>query len=44
LNFILGLRLRHNILFMRLSNSNLMVKNKVAGHNSATVLYAENLR
>ncbi len=33
LNFILGLCLRHNILFMRRSNSVLIVKNKVTGHN-----------
>jgi len=44
LNFILGLCLRHNILLMRRSNSILIVKNKIAGHNSAAVLYADNLR
>jgi uncharacterized metal-binding protein len=47
LNFILGLCLGHDILFMRQSKapvSVLIVKDRVTGHNPAAVLYAEHLR
>jgi uncharacterized metal-binding protein len=47
LNFILGLCLGHDILFMQHSRapaSVLIVKDRVTGHNPAAVLYAENLR
>jgi uncharacterized metal-binding protein len=47
LNFLLGLCLGHDILFMRHSNapvSTLIVKDRVTGHNPAAVLYADHLR
>ena len=47
LNFILGLCLGHDILFMRQSKapvSVLIVKDRVTGHNPAAVLYADHLR
>ena len=47
LNFILGLCLGHDILFMRHSKapaSVLIVKDRVTGHNPAAVLYADHLR
>ena len=47
LNFILGLCLGHDILFMRTSKapvSVLVVKDRVTGHNPAAVLYADHLR
>ncbi|MFC1943678.1 DUF1847 domain-containing protein [Chloroflexota bacterium] len=47
LNFILGLCLGHDILFMRQSKapaSVLIVKDRVTGHNPAAVLYADQLR
>jgi uncharacterized metal-binding protein len=47
LNFILGLCLGHDILFMRQSKapvSVLIVKDRVTGHNPAAALYADSLR
>jgi uncharacterized metal-binding protein len=47
LNFILGLCLGHDILFMRQSKapvSVLIVKDRVTGHNPAAVLYADHPR
>ena len=47
LNYILGLCLGHDILFMRNSRapvSVLIVKDRVTGHNPAAALYAEHLR
>lgn len=47
LNYILGLCLGHDILFMRYSKapvSVLIVKDRVTGHNPAAVLYADNIR
>jgi uncharacterized metal-binding protein len=47
LNFILGLCLGHDILFMRKSKapvSVLIVKDRVTGHNPAAALYTDHLR
>lgn len=47
LNFILGLCLGHDMLFMRRSKapvSTLIVKDRVTGHNPAAALYADSLR
>ena len=47
LNYILGLCLGHDILFMRNSKapvSVLIVKDRVTGHNPAAALYADHLQ